>query len=60
MVQRPAVSPGIRDQIVEVRLSLEDVIAFLKNSLAQSRIMQVRSGSSSSNSLKGFGHMRLH
>ena len=53
MVQRPVVSLGIPDQIVDVRLSLGDVIAFTENSLGQSRIMQARSGSSSSNSLKG-------
>ena len=57
MVQRPTASPGIPGQIVEVRLYLGVMIAFMESSLRQSRIMHARTGSSSSNSLKGSGIM---
>ena len=57
MVQRLVVSPGIPGRIVEVGLSSGDMIAFMENSLGQSRIMQARSDSSSSNSLKGLSIM---
>ena len=57
MVQRPAISPGIPSQIVEVKPSLKDVIAFMENSSGQNQIMQAKSGSSSSDSLEGSGIM---
>ena len=59
MVQRPTILLSIPGRIVEVRLSLGDMVVFTENSSGQSRIMQVISCSSSSNSLKGSGILTL-
>ena len=57
MVQRPTISPSILGWMVEVKSSLKDMIAFIENFLGQSLIMQARSSSSNSNSLKSYGIM---
>ena len=57
MVQRPTISPSILGWMVEVESSSKDMIAFIENSLGQSLIMQARSSSSNSNSLKSYGIM---
>ena len=59
MVQRLAVSPGTLGRIVEVGLSLGDIITFIENSSGQSQMMQTRSDSQSCSSWAGFGIMTL-
>ena len=57
MVQRLAILPGSPSRIVEIEPSSEDMIVFTKNSSGQSRMIQARSDSSSSTSLKSYGIM---